>query len=203
MKKNLLMVLLIGFAGLFTGHAQNSSGPLVWCGLDYSRVKMIGTDDFRQPDQIFPAMLAKWNSLFLTEMMPKLERMAGSVETDLDAVSARNDKASTSQIERHDGSTSEMVTPSHITQADIDDAVHSYKLTHDHGVGLVFIMDRLVKAQQTGCLYAVFFDVSSRKVLYSERYVEKAGGAGFRNYWFKPIKGTVEKLPKAYKTVKP
>jgi hypothetical protein len=67
---------------------------------------------------------------------------------------------------------------------------------------MVFIMDRLVKAQETGCMYVVFFDVASRKVVHSERVCERAGGIGFRNYWFRPVKNVVDKLPKIYKTVK-
>jgi hypothetical protein len=204
MKKLLLAVLLFNLAGAAAGRAQgNSSGPLVWCGLDYSKVKMIGTQDFRQPDQIFPGMLATWNSLFMKEMSPRLERMDHSVESDLDAVTARNEKASESQIEHTDGMGDEMVKPSHITEADIAEAVRGYKLKHDQGLGLVFIMDRLVKAQETGCLYVVFFDISSRKVLSSERLCEKAGGIGFRNYWFRPIKAAVDRLPKMYKNLGP
>jgi hypothetical protein len=66
----------------------------------------------------------------------------------------------------------------------------------------VFIVDRLVKKQETGCTYVVFFDVQSRKITHSERICAGAGGGGFRNYWFRPIKGAVEKLPKMYKAVK-
>ena len=162
---------------------------------------MIGTLDFREPDQIFPGMLAKWNGLFMTEMMPKLEGMAKSVESDLDAVTARNEKTSGSQIERTDGTMDEMVRPIHIIDADIAETVRGYKLKHDQGLGLVFIIDRLVKTQETGCLYVVFFDIGSRKVLYSERLCEKAGGMGFRNFWFRPVKAAVGKLPKMYKKV--
>lgn len=202
MQSILVSVLLLNLGGVGIGHAEgNSSGPLVWCGLDYSRVKMIGTQDFRQPDQIFPGMLAKWNDLFMVEMLPKLESMAKSVESDLDAVTARNEKASGSQINRADGTQDQMVKPTDITEADIAEAVRGYKLKHDQGVGLVFIMDRLVKVQETGCLYVVFFDVASRRVLHSERLCEKAAGFGFRNYWFRPVKAAVDKLPKMYKQV--
>ena len=31
---------------------------------------------------------------------------------------------------------------------------------------------------------------------------QPAGGMGFRNYWFRPIKNVVEKLPKIYKGLK-
>jgi hypothetical protein len=202
MKRLLMAGLLFHLAGLAVGRAEAApSGPLVWCGLDYSKVKMIGTLDFRQPDQIFPGMLSTWNGLFMKEMMPHLESMAKSVVSDLEAVQARNDKAGPDQIQRQDGTSDEMVKPTHITDADIAEAVRGYKLKHDQGLGLVFIMDRLVKNQATGCLYVVFFDVASRKVLHSERLCEKAGGAGFRNYWFKPVKVAVEKLPKMYRMV--
>jgi len=203
LKSILVMVLLFNLVGVAVVPAEGTSvGPLVWCGLDYSKVKMIGTQDFRQPHQIFPGMLAEWNGLFMVEMLPKLESMAKSVESDLDAVTARNGNASDSQIERADGTRDEMVKPTHITEADVAQAVRDYKLKHDQGLGLVFIMDRLVKAQKTGCLYAVFFDIASRKVLYSERLCEGAGGMGFRNYWFRPVKAAVDKLPKMYKRAK-
>ena len=80
--------------------------------------------------------------------------------------------------------------------------VKSYKLKHEKGIGLVFVVDRLVKLQETGCIYVVFFDVSSRKVLKCERVSEKAFGFGFRNYWFRPVKEAVRKLPAMYSAVK-
>jgi len=174
---------------------------LVWCGLDYSKAKFIGTQDFRQPEQIFPGMIEAWNGLFMNEMIPQMEKMAKSVGSDLHAVEAANEKCDKSQIVHEDGTKDEMVTPSHITDADIAKMVGAYDLKHDKGVGLVFIMDRLVKAQETGCMYVVFFDLGSRKVLHSERVVASAGGIGFRNFWFRPVKDAVKKLPKMYKAL--
>jgi len=176
---------------------------LVWCGLDYSKVRMIGTADFRQPDRIFPDMLVAWNGLFMKEMLPELESMAKSVGSDLKAVTDLNAKAGPSQIERKDGTREEKVKPTHITEADIASAVRAYELKHDRGLGLVFIMDRLVKAQQTGCMHVVFFDIATRKVVLSERVCGEAGGMGFRNYWFRPVKETVRKLPKMYRQIQP
>lgn len=79
---------------------STNSPALVWCGLDYSMVKMIGTQDFRQPERIFPTMLDEWNNLFMKEMLPELEKMAKSLGTDLAAVRERNSHATPSQIER-------------------------------------------------------------------------------------------------------
>jgi hypothetical protein len=204
MKRALIGLVMFALAGSATVRAQESAGPdtLVWCGLDYSMVKMIGTTDFAQPQQIFPGMLFAWNSLFMKEMLPELEKMAKSVRTDLTASAENNEKASGKQIEREDGSREEMVAPTHIKDSDIAELVHSYKLKNTQGLGLVFVMDRLVKAQETGCMYVVFFDISSRKIISSNRLCEKAGGMGFRNYWFRPIKDAVKKLPKMYKEAK-
>jgi hypothetical protein len=95
-----------------------------------------------------------------------------------------------------------LVKPSHITEQDIAATVRAYDIRYKEGLGLVFLMDRLVKAQQTACLYVVFFDIRSRKVLYSQRRCEKAGGIGFRNYWFAPVKHAVKVLPSLYQTAR-
>jgi len=204
MKRILILLSLFSLVAAGSARAQDEATPdtLVWCGLDYSKVKMIGTADFLQPQQIFPGTIISWNGLFMTEMLPQLEKMAGAVRTDLKAVEAANQKASASQIEREDGSAEEKVKPSHITDADIAKMVKDYDLKNKQGLGLVFIMDRLVKAQDTGCLYVVYFDVASRKVVHSERVIAKAGGIGFRNFWFNPVKVAVKGLPKNYKTIK-
>ena len=177
-----------------------SANTLVWCGLDYSLVKMIGTQDFRQPENIFPQMLEEWNGLFMKEMLPQIEKMAPTAHTDLSAVQSRNAKATAKQIEREDGTKEEKVNTSHITEADIAKTIKSYKLKYDQGLGMVFIMDRLVKLQEQGCLYVVFFDIASRKVIISERFCSKAGGYGFRNYWFRPVKDAMNKVaPRMYR----
>jgi hypothetical protein len=199
-----MAVAMVGLLATGAVRAQVTDNPdaLIWCGLDYSRVKMIGTTDFNRPHEIFPGMLVAWNGLFMKEMLPELEKMSPSIGSDMAAVAAANDKASAKQIEREDGTREEKVNLSHLKDKDIASIVKSYKLKHDKGVGLVFIMDRLVKVQETGCLYVVFFDVSSRKVLKCERLTEKAFGFGFRNYWFRPVKEAVRKLPPMYSEVK-
>ena len=160
---------------------------------------MFGTLDFRQPNQIFPGMVVQWNGLFNKEMLPELEDMAKIVQTDTDAVMERNQNTSASQIERKDGTKSEMLNQSHITETEIAEMVRSYKLKNSNGLGLVFVMDRLVKNHEQGCMYVVFFDVPSRQIVHSERACGEAGGGGFRNYWFSPVKEVVGDLPGMYR----
>jgi hypothetical protein len=210
---------------------------LVWCGLDYSLVKMIGSPRDFPESEIFPKsmdrqsnraepMTTAWNELFMREMYPRLGRELGAiVQADLHAVDARNTHVSPQQIVDEDGSPryvrnladvgtffnptrilhiarTDKVSPTHINDADIAAAIRSYRLQTRSGLGLVFIMDRLVKRQETSCMYVVFFDIASRTIISQERVCTEAGGGGIRNHWFGSIKETVKRLPEMYREAK-
>jgi PEGA domain len=209
---------------------------LVWCGLDYSMVRMIGSPRDFPESEIFPnsnrhgertePMTTAWNELFMKEMYPRLGRdLRAIVQADLHAVEARNARVSAQQIVDEDGSPryvrnladvgtffnpsrilhiarSDKVSPTHINDADIAAAIRSYRLQTRSGLGLVFIMDRLVKRQETSCMYVVFFDIASRTIISQERVCTEAGGGGIRNHWFGSIKETVKRLPDMYHDAK-
>src|SRR5882724_4161835 len=96
MKRTLTALTVFGLLTMGAVRAQVTDNPnaLIWCGLDYSRVKMIGSEGFNQPGEIFPGMLVAWNGLFMKEILPDLEKMSPSLGSDLAAVGAANDKAS-------------------------------------------------------------------------------------------------------------
>lgn len=197
----LLAAVMVGGVNVARGADGAASDTLVWCGLDYAKVKMIGSEGFQDPATIFPDKPAAWNSLFMQEMLPALEKMAPRLATDIKAVQPGNEKLTAACIVTEDGSREETVDKSHITGAQIAETVRGYPLKSTQGVGLVFIMDRLVKAQKTACFYVVFFDVGTRRILHQERMCEPSGGIGFRNFWFGPVKKAVKKLPALYRKV--
>ena len=45
-------------------------------------------------------------------------------------------------------------------------------------------------------VWAVLVDMSSKKVLLTERFESKANGFGFRNYWASTIKETLNEIEK-------
>ena len=188
--------------------AAAGADSVVWVGLDYSRVQMMGTQvDFANPEGIFPDMLNAWNGLFEEELVAKTgKKMVSRLETrlgkpvvsDCEGMTAVNKKASPAQIVSKTGG-KELADQSDIADKDIAAAVKAYTLKQTSGVGLVFIVDRLVKApgkksEGWGALYTVFFDIKSREILGSSRGCYKAGGFGFRNYWFRPVKDAVDEL---------
>jgi len=173
-----------------------SAGTVVWAGLDYSLVRMVGPGDFGDSEAIFPGMLEAWNSLFLGEMMQKTRAAIGKpLVPDTAGVMTRNQTATAKQIVSAVGP-DDATAKTHITAEALAAEVRSLKLDSEQGVGLIFVMDRLVKPEQAGALYVVFFDVATRQILRSERRIYKAGGFGFRNYWFRVPKSAVADLKK-------
>jgi hypothetical protein len=216
MKLTLLCCAMVACTDLFAAgeakkqpaHPLLQSDTVVWVGLDYSLVRMIGERkagtgkehyvNFAIPDLIFPGMLEKWNALFLEE---RIERVANGlkkrVTIDLGGVTDRNKTAAPHQIILVPGP-EDTLKKSHITQQDIADEIRSYKLENKAGLGLVFIVDRFVifdrvsdrnvRVGDKGAVYVVFFDVATREIISSERKIQPAGGSTFRNYWFAVIK---------------
>lgn len=167
---------------------------IVWVGLDYSMVRMIGIDAFRDTKAIFPGYLNKWNDLFFKKKIKELSsRLEKPIKIETSAVEKVNKSASEKQILQKEGGPQDL-TASHITQEDLAKAVGAYTLQSKIGVGLVFIMDRLVKSEGRGYIYVVFFDIETRKIILRWRKSYPASGFGFRNYWFNPIKETLRDL---------
>jgi len=186
-----------------TAHGLREADSVVWAGLDYSMVRMYGTRDFYETNKIFPEMFDRWNVMCVRERWSERVGMilGKRVIVDIGGMTEQNKLAKSDQVIREDG-TGKLLAATHITDADVANAVRSCQLTEKSGLGLVFIVDRLVKRAQKGCLYIVFFDVESRKVLASRRGTYRAHGGGFRNYWFRPVKEAIRDVKKVIKEAK-
>lgn len=170
-----------------------NTDTVVWVGLDYSLVRMIGPGDFRNPDVIFPNMLDAWNDLFLREQIDDLNKVLGKrITLDTGGIADRNKAADEKQIIPTPGP-NDSAEQTHLTNEDLAKAVRAYQLEAKSGLGLVFVVDRLVKPSQKGAIHVVYFDIASREVLSSTRQIQAASGAGFRNYWFGVVKRVVRK----------
>jgi hypothetical protein len=200
MKKLFAAVTLLAACGFAMGadKASMSSDTLVWAGLDYSMVKMIGPGEFNEPSVIFPGFLDGWNNRFLGKEIKPLEKFTKKrVVLDVGGVTEQNKTATGQQIVNSPGA-NDTIDKSHITEQDIAKAVKAYKMENKSGLGLVFIVDRLVKEYKkgNGAVYVVYFDVASREVISSQRVVGKASGFGPRDYWFTVIRNVEKTLKK-------
>lgn len=168
---------------------------VVWTGIDYGEVRMVGTLDFHEPDQIFPGYLAKWNGLFMSEMLEELgKRLKADVSASTSHLNELNKEASPKKNIVRDDSISP--DESFLAPEDVARRVASYQLTAQQGLGLTFIADQLNKPAAKGCYWVTFYDIESRRVLGTSRRCGEARGAGFRNYWFGTAKSVLTDLRK-------
>jgi hypothetical protein len=203
MKKVLLAVaMMCGLTALGadkTGkNALLASDKMIWTGLDFTMTRMVGPGEFTKPDSIFPGMLEAWNDLFLQERISFVEKATKKqLVIDIGGVTKANKGADAKQI-IHPPGAEDTIEKSHITPEMIAKAVKSYKMENKSGLGVVFIVDRLIKMDKkgTGAVYVVAFDVATREVVYSQREVCRAVGFGFRNFWFGVIKNAEKTLKK-------
>ncbi len=112
------------------------------------------------------------------------------MKADTGGVSKLNKQATAAQIKERTGDKEE----AGFTNAQIAVEVAKYKLSEASGVGLAFIIESMEKPET--CLDVVWFDIASRKVLQVKSDCYKAGGFGFRNFWFASVKRAVKEMKK-------
>jgi hypothetical protein len=188
-------------------HALLASDSVVWCGLDYSMMRMIGrSNDFKVPDLLFQDMPRKWNDLFIDERLEGVaNRLAKRVLIDPGGLTECNKAIKTNQLML----TNDINSLNDLTQIrpeEIAVEIQSYKLEHTNGLGLVFIVDKMgcqiipahrdakdqpvpPLAKHFGAAYVVYFDIGTREVLSAKREVSNVEtGGSFLTFWFGPIK---------------
>lgn len=182
---------MLSLFAVLIGTAQ-AAEPVTWSGIDYGLVRMIGTEDFREPASIFPGYLDKWNDLFEIERMGDLSRRLKTrtpvatetvrtlhLETDAETQIIRDNSIGTQPL---------------LTRADVVGRIATRYPAVDGGMALVLIADQLNKPARRGCFWVTFYDQSSLAVHDTRYTCGSAGGIGFRNYWFGTVKSTVEQL---------
>lgn len=182
-------LLAAGLAlGSFTASAQtfpeviaNPDIPLTWLGLDFSGVKYFGDPMTVSPAEM-KGLFTKMNELIVNEpakydLGKAFHRtkvtynysVAEAVNAKIDPatlVSADFNQRNRFNVEKINGVVSNYAFPAGST-----------------GVGLVFVMEDLVKPGEQTVFWVTFVDMASKKMLYTEKIAGTAMGFGFRNHW--------------------
>jgi len=210
MKRSIKLICLLSFI-FFFGNFKNVSAQtlkeffatsevsLTYLGIDFTKAKLI---NYPNPDpmDIRNRLYNSINDVVINE--PKKYDIAGAfhkstVTSDLSAVKERNAK-----INAEDIVSTNTADFSRLKDADITSAVKALNFSAKKGIGLLFVMEAMRKDDKKGdaAVWAVLLDLSSKKVLISERLEVKANGFGFRNYWASTIKEALDEISdKKYK----
>ncbi len=159
---------------------------LTWFGLDFTDVKLIEdseTPGFNDPEKIRDYYFQEWNTIVYSE--PEKYNFKNFLQKDsvvigLDEINEWNKdvKIQSAIIRSYDNNPQ----PTR-TEEELQTIVNKYSYEGFDGIGTKFIVTEMNKRSAYATGYLVYFDISSKKILYSRKMAEKAGGFGFRNYW--------------------
>lgn len=210
MKRSIKLICLFTFIFLF-GNNKNisaqtlkeffatSEATLTYLGIDFTKAKLI---NYPNPDamDIRNRLYNSINEVVVNE--PKKYDIAGAfhksnVNVDLSGVREKNSKINAEGIV-----STNTEDFSRLKDADIASVVKALSFEAKKGIGLLFVMEAMKKDDKKGeaAVWVVLLDLSSKKILISERIESKANGFGFRNYWASTIKETLDEISdKKYK----
>jgi len=193
MKKTSALSLLLSFF-IVSAFAQSekdvvSANEITWFGLDFTKALFVGSfNQFAEAgetggQQLKNKYIPDWNDLVVNERQKfnlKEAYNKTTVNYQPEIAEKRNgtiDAEKMLSLNADDG---------RLKKEDIAKVVSQYKSTRK-GVGLVYIVDTYSKADEKGVIWVTFFDIATRKVLITEKFSEKPGGFGLRNYWARPV----------------
>ena len=194
-----LAALILALPGFFQLSAQKTksdvfnSTDIVWYGLDFSEVKLVGSEGFTNPPEIKNRYFNSWNQLFVTErdkynLQETFKKK--NVEYNLDVVEERNKLPNVEELVINTSYT--------LDEAKIPDMLKEYSTKETEGIGLVFIMEAFNKTAEAATMFVVFFDITAKTPLLVKKMGAKPGGMGIRNYWAGAVFAVLEKSKKEY-----
>lgn len=193
--RRIALVSLLSLLAVGSALAKKSATPVTFFGIDYSLCLFIGSGDFTDAAQVTTYYPGEWNRLLASEELEDIGKAIGPLAFTPDAVATTNAKVGPSQIIHEDGG-KWASTEATVSREDREALLKSYVVGDHAGLGLVIIMDRLVKMEGLGCGWVEYFDIGSRSITAESRVCEEASGFGFRNYWFRPVKDMLDVMKK-------
>lgn len=180
--RKILFALCMLLSGIFAyGQSEDDLrmiSSFKFYGIDFSEVKVYAADE--TPDE-FVDVFGRINKLMLTES----DKYLGTLKNRLGKYSMKTDiTPSLDAIKEIDKDNLILFSEvDSFTEEQLAEIVKKLNIKDETGTGLVMIANRLDKSRAIGVFNFVFFDVSTRNILFSWEASGRAGGFGLRNYW--------------------
>ena len=176
-----------------------SANSLVFFGVDYSHVKLIGdhgnvSGSSMSLDFIRDTYFNSINEVVMNEQKKfNFEKATGGkkVSYDFTSVLAANKSADTKDMKA-------ITATKPLDLNIVAEMVKGYSSSAAKGsVGMVLIADQMNKFEEAAYFYVTFFDTDSKKLFFTAYVKGKAGGFGYRNYWAGAIASVVKDMTKS------
>ena len=181
---------------------SNTSTPLTYLGIDYTRNKLINNPEGNASD-IQSRLYNSMNDVVVMEMGKNYNiagafSRSGGVSSDINAVTERN-----ARIKAGDIMSSNVADFNRLTESDIAGCVKALDLKAKEAMkkGEKIQEGKKTKQEESyGSVWVTLIDMKTKKVLMTERMEQEAAGFGFRNFWVSIIKKSLVEIDKkAYK----
>lgn len=172
---------------------SSSEVPLTYLGVDFTQVKILNEITANAVD-IRDRQFAAINQVIVNEPKKYDFQKAftkTNIVNDISLVNAKNSKIDADKM--MESSADEL----RFKKNTIESIVNGYNFSGKKGIGLMFVMETMNKASATANMYVTLIDLSSKKVLLTERMTAKAAGFGFRNYWAKTVYEVLDDIKKS------
>jgi len=195
-----VFLFVLPLASIVSVHAQtlkdvftNSETPIFYYGIDFTKTKVID-DATANVNDIRDRQYDGVNDVVVNE--PKKYDLKSafhrSMDHDLGFAAKRNEKANAEEIKS--SNTSDF---HRFKEDDIKAIISSWDFGGKKGIGLVFVCEALSKSEKAAAIWVTLVDVSSKKVLMTERLEGKTSMAfGWRNYWATSFKNVIDQIEK-------
>jgi hypothetical protein len=165
----------------------DAATDVTWLGLDFSKAQFLGNAyQFGEAGEITNSQLVNtyipsWNQLFITEA--KKFDVAGAIRRTavnyyLDATAKSNSEIKNNFFINN---SADLIL---LNEKEIANLVKGYNFQQSNtGIGLMFIVERLDKSQNSLTAWITFINLKTKTVLLTVRESGKPMGFGFRNFW--------------------
>ncbi len=174
--------------------------PMYWLGIDFSTLKLVDIYD-QSPEKIQEVYLKSLNHLMVTERTKfSVENMfyRPTVEYTIEKTDSIIDLIEPKQLLSNKATT--------LSDEELEKVISAYNFSDkEQGIGVMLIAEYFNKTLQEASYVLVAINTVDNTIIFKERYLTKAVGFGFRNYWagsiyevFKSTKKSYYKLRKKY-----
>lgn len=180
---------------------ENTDSSFTWLGVDFTQARLLG-DAAANASDIVERHFAGINDVVVNEpkkydVADAFHRPKGKVTYDVGATNKRNAAANKEALKSDNAADYSRLKPEDITKL-----VKGYDFGGKKGVGVLFVVEGMSKAEKEAAMYVTVVDMGSRNVLMTERMTGKAQGFGFRNYWAYTVHKVLDHLDSDYKKLK-
>jgi hypothetical protein len=155
---------------------------LVFAGIDFSKTKFVGSV-FNNTNELRNKSFVEWNDILVNEK--KKFNVQGffrknEIIYDFSGTYSRNGRRSTDDLIAYGSAPV-------FRKSQVQDILYGVSVNLSSGIGLILIAESYNKETDEAAVWVTLFDISSKKLLITDRLTGKPKGAGMRNYWSNAI----------------